>query len=294
MADESATVSSGVKRGSTLHRRELLCGGLAIATIVPLLMSAAVRATSGERFRLVETTHGKLRGRVQGGLAEFKGIHYGASTAGVNRFLPPQPVRAWSGVRDAIRLGNQSPQVNDDLPIWLDSSPASEDCMVLNVWAPETAARSSRLPVMVWLHGGGWRFGSAGAPAYDGANIAREGDVVRVGINHRLNLFGFTYLGDGDERFAAAGNAGQLDLVAALKWVRDNIEAFGGDPSNVTLFGQSGGGGKVTALLGMPLAHGLFHKAIVQSGSVLRNREPGDAAELTHRMYTDQIGRAHV
>lgn len=156
---------------------------------------------------------------------------------------------------------------------------------MLNVWAPQTAGRSSRLPVKVWLHGGGWRFGSAGAPGYDGANIAREGNVVMVGINHRLNVFGFTYLGDGDERFATAGNAGQLDLVAALKWVKDNIEAFGGDPSNVTLFGQSGGGGKVTALLGMPSAHGLFRKAIVQSGSLLRYREPGDAAELAHQMY---------
>jgi para-nitrobenzyl esterase len=287
MVDESANLRSAVEHRSTLHRRDLLYRGLAIATSAPLLMSAAVRATSGELFRVVETNHGKLRGRVQGGLAEFKGIHYGASTGGPSRFLPPQPVRPWSGVRDAIRLGNQSPQFNDDLPIWLDSSPASEDCLVLNVWAPETAGRSSRLPVMVWLHGGGWRFGSAGAPGYDGANIAREGDVVMVGINHRLNIFGFTYLGDGDERFAAAGNAGQLDLVAALEWVRDNIEAFGGDPSNVTLFGQSGGGGKVTTLLGMPSAHGLFHKAIVQSGSVLRHREPSDAEELTHRMYVD-------
>jgi para-nitrobenzyl esterase len=283
MAGESD--SSAVGRRSTLHRRDLLCGGLAIATMAPLLMSAAVGATSGERFRVLETTHGQLRGRVQAGLAEFKGVHYGASTGGANRFLPPQPVRAWSGVRDAIRLGNQSPQFNDDLPYWLDSSPASEDCLVLNVWAPATAGRSSRLPVMVWLHGGGWRFGSAGAPGYDGANIAREGNVVTVGINHRLNIFGFTYLGDGDERFAAAGNAGQLDLVAALKWVKDNIEAFGGDPSNVTLFGQSGGGGKVTALLGMPSAQGLFHKAIVQSGSLLRYRAPDDAAELTHQIY---------
>jgi para-nitrobenzyl esterase len=250
-------------------------------------MSAAGRAASGSRFPIVETVHGKLRGRVRRGLAEFKGIHYGASTGGANRFLPPQPVRAWKEVRDAIRLGDQSPQFNDDFPMWLDPSVASEDCLVLNVWTPETAGRSSRLPVMVWLHGGGFSFGSAGAPGYDGGNIARAGDVVVVGINHRLNIFGYTYLGDGADGFASAGNAGQLDIVAALQWVRDNIEAFGGDPGNVTLFGQSGGGGKVSALLGMPSARGLFHKAIVQSGSLLRFREPAEAAELTQRMYAD-------
>lgn len=271
---------------STFRRRDLLRGGLMVAAGAPLLMSAAGRAF-GERFPIVETTHGKLRGRAQAGLAEFKGIHYGASTGGANRFLPPQPMRAWTGVRDAIKLGDQSPQINDDFPMWLDPSPGSEDCLVLNVWAPETASRSSRLPVMVWLHGGGFRFGSAGAPGYDGGNIARAGNVVMVGINHRLNVFGYSYLGDADERFATAGNAGQLDIVAALRWVRDNIEAFGGDPNNVTLFGQSGGGGKVTTLLGMESAHGLFHKAIVQSGSLLRFREPADAAELTHRMYAD-------
>ena len=270
-----------------VHRRDLLRSGLMVAASAPFLISCAGRASSEARFPIVETTHGKLRGRAHGGLAEYKGIPYGASTGGANRFLPPQPASTWSGVRDALRLGDQSPQFNDDWPYWLDQSPASEDCLKLNVWAPETAGRSSRLPVMVWLHGGGWRFGSSGAPGYDGADITRAGNVVTVGINHRLNLFGFTYLGDGDERFASAGNAGQLDIVAALKWVRDNIEAFGGDPGNVTIFGQSGGGGKVTTLLGMEAAQGLFHKAIVQSGSVLRLREPAVAAKLTHQMYAD-------
>jgi para-nitrobenzyl esterase len=277
----------GDGRSSILNRRDLLRGGLAVATSAALLLSPAGRAASGRRVPIVETTHGKLRGRVRHGLAEYKGIHYGASTGGANRFLGPQPVRAWSGVRDATRLGNQSPQSNDDMPMWLDPSPASEDCLVLNVWAPETAGRTSRLPVMVWLHGGGFRFGSAGAPGYDGGDIARAGNVVTVGINHRLNIFGYTYLGDSDERFAASGNAGQLDIVAALEWVRDNIEAFGGNPGNVTVFGQSGGGGKVTTLLAMESARGLFHKAIVQSGSLLRVHPPADAAELTHRIYAD-------
>ncbi len=279
---------SSAENPSPIRRRDLLSGGLAVATSATLLLSSAGLSDSGEHFPIVETAHGKVRGRVRRGLAEFKGIHYGASTGGGNRFLPPQPVVAWSGVRDAIKLGDQSPQFNEDFPMWLDPSPASEDCLVLNVWAPEAAGRSSRLPVMVWLHGGGFSFGSAGAPGYDGGNLARAGNVVMVGINHRLNIFGYTYLGqEAGGQLASSGNVGQLDIVAALQWVKDNIEAFGGDPNNVTLFGQSGGGGKITTLLGMPLARGLFHKAIVQSGSLLRFREPAEAADLTHRMYAD-------
>lgn len=283
MSDDSAFRS----REGLSSRRELLRSGLMVAAAAPFLISSAGRAALSGRFPVVETTHGKLRGRVRHGLAEYKGIHYGASTGGANRFLPPQPVRPWSGVRDALRLGAQSPQIIEDFPMWLDPSPATEDCLVLNVWAPDTAHRSSRLPVMVWLHGGGFRSGSAGVPGYDGDNLARAGNVVMVGINHRLNIFGYTYLGDSDDRFATAGNAGQLDIVAALKWVRDNIEAFGGDPNNVTLFGQSGGGNKVVTLLGMESAHGLFHKAIAQSGSLLRFREPADAEQLTHSIYAD-------
>jgi para-nitrobenzyl esterase len=243
----------------------------------------------GAQFRVVETDKGKLRGRVCHGLAEFKGIPYGASTTGANRFMPPQPVNPWPGVRDALCLGNQSPQINDDFPYWLDPSPMGEDCLTLNVWAPGTADGRSRLPVMVWVHGGGYRFGSAGAPGYDGGSLASFGNVVVVGINHRLNIFGYTFVGGTDERFSTSGNVGQLDLVAALEWVRDNIECFGGDPSNVTIFGQSGGGGKIAALLGMPIARGLFHKAIVQSVSALRMREISDAQELTDRMFA-QLG----
>jgi para-nitrobenzyl esterase len=175
--------------------------------------------------------------------------------------------------------------VNPDFPVWLDPSEESEDCLVLNVWAPDHAHAESRLPVMVWLHGGGFVFGSAGAPFYDGGNMARAGDVVLVGVNHRLNAFGYTYLGGGvDERFALSGNSGHLDLIAALQWVHDNIGAFGGDPDNVTIFGQSGGGGKVTALLAMERAQGLFHKAIVMSGAILRFQTPDDAAAVTARL----------
>jgi para-nitrobenzyl esterase len=145
-------------------------------------------------------------------------------------FLPPKPARPWVGVRDALELGHPSPQLNPDFPVWLDPSDESEDCLVLNVWVPEHARADSSLPVMVWLHGCGFVFGSAGAPFYDGGNLARDGDVIVVGVNHRLNAFGYTYLGDGvDERFALSGNVGHLDLIAALQWVRDNIGAFGGD-----------------------------------------------------------------
>lgn len=239
-------------------------------------------------FRVVETSVGRVRGLLRAGYAEFKGIPYGESTSGTNRFLPPKPTRPWTGVRDALQLGPQSPQLNPDFPVWLDSSEESEDCLVLNVWLPDHARVDSGLPVMVWLHGGAFVFGSAGAPFYDGGNIARDGDVVVVGVNHRLNAFGYTYLGDGvDERFAVSGNVGHLDLVAALQWVRDNIAAFGGDADNVTIFGQSGGGGKVAALIATEQAQGLFHKAIIMSGSILRFHTPDDAAAVTARLYKE-------
>lgn len=239
-----------------------------------------------EALRTTNTANGKLRGAVSGGVASYKGVRYGASTAGGNRFLPPAPVEGWAGVRDALELGPQCPQYNPDFPIWVDPSAADEDCLVLNVWAPAHADPASRLPVMVWLHGGAYVFGSAGAPFYDGGNMALRGDVIVVGINHRLNIFGYTYLGDTvDERFAAAGNVGQLDIVAALRWVRENIGEFGGNPDNVTIFGQSGGGGKVSTLLAMDDARGLFHKAIVQSGSLLEINSPEEAARLTFDLY---------
>jgi para-nitrobenzyl esterase len=258
-----------------------------MAAVSPaILLPGMGHASKGDAFRVIETTTGKIRGQVRGDVAAFKGIHYGASTAGPNRFRPPQPVRPWRGVRDALRLGDQCPQTNSDYPVWLDSSPASEDCLVLNVWSPAEATRSARLPVMVWIHGGGFTFGSAGAPFYDCGGIAGAGNVVAVGINHRLGIFGYSFFGDdGDSCFASSGNAGQLDIVAALRWVRDNIEAFGGDPSNITLFGESGGGCKISALLGMPSAQGLFHKAIVQSGSLVHVREQNEVLPLTRKMY---------
>ncbi len=183
---------------------------------------------------------------------------------------------------------------------WDDGQPG-EDCLRLNVWTPGLSAlRTAKRPVMVWLHGGGFQAGSGHElPSYHGENLARRGDVVVVTVNHRLNVFGHLFLAEYDSRYASSGNAGILDLILALEWVRDNIAAFGGDPGNVTIFGQSGGGGKVNALLAMPAAKGLFHKAIVQSGSALRLSTPDLAAKLAAatlaelNLSRNQLDRLH-
>lgn len=288
MTDPHRKNAEDPRRSGALTRREFLqVGGAIAAAGVAMAVPGFSGAATHTEFRTVTTTNGKIRGRVSRGVAEFKGVHYGASTAGANRFLPPQPVVPWTGVRDALVLGNKCPQVNLDYPAWLDSSQSSEDCLALNVFAPEEANAQSRLPVMVWIHGGAYIFGSASSPLYKCENLARLGNVVTVGINHRLNVFGYTFLGDdAGHELATSGNAGHLDIVAALKWVQQNIAAFGGDPENVTLFGESGGGGKITALLGMSAAKGLFHKAIIQSGSLLRQKNPSEATEVTDKMYS--------
>jgi para-nitrobenzyl esterase len=228
---------------------------------------------------IVETVSGKIRGSTQAGIYAFKGIPYGASTAGANRFQPPRPPDPWAGVRDALEYRGHAPQLpgrpqrRPELQMILgpaDATPEGEDCLTLNVWTPVLGDATKR-PVMVWLHGGAFAYGSGNRAVTDGANLARRGDVVVVSVNHRLNIFGFLHLADiGDEEFAHSGNAGALDLVAALDWVRHNIGQFGGDPNNVTIFGESGGGGKVSVLLAMPAAHGLFHRAVIQSGATIR------------------------
>lgn len=223
---------------------------------------------------IVQTTAGKVRGATREGVHSFMGIPYGASTGGQNRFRPPAPVEAWSGIRDAITVGPacyQPARANYDL-----GAPMSEDCLVLNVWTRGLGDGGKR-PVLVWLHGGGFHTGSAfsssaGRASTDGSSLARRGDVVVVSLNHRLGTLGYLHLGDiAGPEFAHSGNAGMLDIVAALEWVRDNIAAFGGDPGNVLIFGQSGGGGKVSYLLAMPRAQGLFHRAIIMSGPRLRS-----------------------
>lgn len=226
---------------------------------------------------IVETAQGKVAGRSHGRAMVFKGMRYGADTSGAHRFRPPQPVAPWTGVQDAVDYGHQSPQMRGPLA---DKGPMSEDCLRVNVWTPglETATR----PVMVWFHGGGFEAGSASQKVYDGTRLCLRGDVVVVSINHRLNVFGHCYLTDvlGPD-FAGSGNVGYLDLVAALRWVRENIEAFGGDPANVTIFGQSGGGRKVSLCYAGRDAQGLFQRGVVQSGSHLRVQAPDHAARLT-------------
>jgi para-nitrobenzyl esterase len=241
---------------------------------------------------VVETTRGKLRGASVRGVNVFKGVPYAASTAGQNRFLPPQPVAPWSGVRDALEYGSSAPQpAGHDNPLmsWYGAiRPVSEDCLFLNVFA--SATRTSPKPVMVWLHGGGWSQSAGTARGFEAFELVERGDVVVVTINHRLNLFGYLKLDDDDERFADSGNAGVLDMIAALAWVRDNAEVFGGDPHNVTIFGQSGGSSKVTALMATPAARGLFHKAIAQSCSGgLRVTGEEEAHALAHAL-AQQLG----
>ena len=215
---------------------------------------------------------GTSGGRVRGSAGTFKGIPYGHA----ERFGRPVPAGPWSDVREALTFGPSCPQPTS--PPGIDwacarSFPESEDCLTLNVWTPGT---DGARPVLVWLHGGGLHAGSASQPLYDGTALSQWGDVVVVSVNHRLNAFGFV-----------GGNHGLLDLVLAVEWVRDNAAAFGGDPGNVTIFGQSGGGSKVVLLLAMPAARGLFHRAIAQSGTMLHAGERADPVDADRRFATE-------
>jgi para-nitrobenzyl esterase len=243
---------------------------------------------------VAETTFGRVRGTDVNGVKVFKGIPYGATTAGKNRFMPPVSPAKWTGVRDALAYGSSAPQSEPGsrraasaLAVAAAGLPAeSEDCLVLNVWTPAVHDNRKR-PVMFWCHGGGFVTGSGSSPVTEGLNLARRGDVVVVTVNHRLNVLGFTSLEEaGGQEFASSGDVGMMDIVAALRWVHDNIAEFGGDPNTVMIFGQSGGGRKVATLLAMPSAKGLFHRATIESGATLRLVEADQGTRVARELMS--------
>jgi para-nitrobenzyl esterase len=290
--------------------------GLALAAWGPGGRARADGATSASP--IARTQGGSIEGLARDGVLSFFGIPYGAPTSGAGRFMPPRPPAPWTGIREAKSYGDSCPQVPLGMSPFAHKRPPGEvpppptamqtqlaslfsggpreqrqgeDCLVLNVWT--RALDRAKRPVMVWLHGGGFAVGSGSSPTSDGTHLAERGDVVVVTINHRLNTFGYLYLGEiGGDSFAQSGNVGMLDIIAALEWVRDNIANFGGDPGNVTIFGESGGAGKVSVVCAMPAAKGLFHKAIMQSGPCLQIATKGRGTAIAEQLLSD-LGLGH-
>ena len=263
-------------------RRSFLAAGAGTGALA--LSGHAFATTEADIFPIVETAQGRVRGVFAGGVKMFKGVRYGASTAGKNRFMPPAPPPKWAGIRDAYAYGQIAPEMpngnaNDYTGlIMFDLQPGGmgEDCLVLNIWTP-TTDRNANLPVLFHIHGGGYYGGSGNSPGFDGEEMARFGNCVVITVNHRLGAFGYLNLANLHPRFANSGAAGMLDLVAALAWVKENVAGFGGDPGRILAYGQSGGGSKTSVLLSMPSAKGLFHRAGVMSGAALRMTEAQDA-----------------
>jgi para-nitrobenzyl esterase len=269
----------------TGRRRFLAQGAVALLGASTVLDVFAQTTPSPLSFVDVETTKGRVRGSRLNGLVTFKGIPYAGPVSGRNRFRAAPPLKSWTGVRDALQFGAPAIQPNRNRP----NEPApEEDCLFLNVWTP--AADGRRRPVMFYSHGGGFTIGSGGAAYQDGGSLARTWDVVVVATNHRLGLMGYVYLGHlGGEEYATSGNQGLLDIRDGLKWVFDNIERFGGDPRNVMIFGESGGGAKTSCLYAMPSAAPYFNKASIESGPGIRVY-PLESAIATTGMVLKQLG----
>ena len=256
---------------------------LAGTTGLGMLATALPATPAAGKSSLATTRSGRIAGFSDRGIHVFRGIPYGADT-GTRRFQRALREKGWTGVRDTVRFGASAPQRGD-----ADGQPVSEDCLFLNVYTPGLRDGAQR-PILVYLHGGGYNNGSGSHPLYDGGNLCRRGDVVVVTVNHRLNAFGYLYLGEtGDERVMDAGNVGQLDLIDALRWVREHAHAFGGDAGNVTVFGQSGGGAKIATLMAMPEADGLFHKAMTMSGQQVTAAGPRAAAQRS-ALFLAELG----
>ena len=322
--ESAAPVSSG--RRTLLAGMAASCGGITASTLAPMSLvgspataqptnshSAAAscgrsKVVASDEATVVETSSGKIRGFQRNGVFAFKGVPYGASTSGARRFMPPAKPEPWTGIRNALAYGRVCPQeftahfdtdghnlANHDEDAFLLHRGSAifvpgEDCLRVNVWTPEINGSHKR-PVMVYMHGGGFSAGSDhDLLSYEGENLARNHDVVVVTHNHRLNVYGYLNLSAiGGEDFAMSANVGMLDIVAVLEWVRANIVTFGGDPDCVTIFGQSGGGGKVAALMAMPTAKGLFHRAIIQSGPFLKSLSP-DYSQRVAELIFDELG----
>jgi para-nitrobenzyl esterase len=272
-------VIAGVQAGGAVSRTQ---------AAVPT-QSSPRKVPSAGSDAIAETTYGKVRGiTAEDGIKVFKGVPYGGNMTGTNRFMPPTKPTAWTGVRDAVDWGSKAPQVSGgggEVTMILDYvngqlGRPGEDCLVLNIWTPALKDGRKR-PVMFRIHGGGFTTGTGNHPMYWGHATARRGDVVFVTVNHRLGCLGFLNLAElGGPGYASSGNVGMLDLVAALQWVRGNIENFGGDPNNVLIFGESGGGAKTATLLGMPAAKRLFHRAGIESGPSMRAGDRDRASRL--------------
>lgn len=267
-----------------MNRRQTLAGLSALGVSI----STSHAGAAGKRPKVI-TTLGPVEGQVKSGVSVFLGLRYGQDT-GPARFQPPRRPEVWRDVAKADRYGPACPQQSTP-----DAYGKSEDCLFLNVWTPEAQARVKR-PVMIYLHGGAYNNGSGSDPLYDGTNLALRGDVVVVTINHRLNAFGYLYLSRIERLLTGqewplrySGNTGQMDILLALEWIRDNIAAFGGDPANIMLFGQSGGGAKIATLMATPSAAGLFHKAATMSGQQVTASGPGNAT-LRATAYLEALG----